>query len=80
MIEFSELARLGDLRQYTLSELKAHLSDWDFRSYPNDEFTIAEWSNSRSSLKVLYSTSGLFIQIIEERWKAIFRKDKVFRR
>ena len=80
MILFSKLARLGDLRQYSLDELKVHLTKWEFQSIVKDELIVAKWSNTFSSLKALYSLEGEFIQIVEERWKWFLFKEKVFRR
>ncbi len=80
MILFSKLARLGDLRQYSLDELKVHLSKWKFQFIVEEGLVVAEWSNTFSSLKALYSLEGEFIQIVEERWKWFLFKEKVFRR
>ena len=79
-IPFSKLARLGDLKKYSLDELKGHLSKWKFQSIVKDELIVAEWSNTFSSLKALYSLDGEFVQIVEERWKWFLFKGKVFRR
>lgn len=80
MRSFSKLARLGDLRQYSLDELKGHLDKWKFQSIVKEGFVIAEWSNTFSSLKAYYNLDGEFIQIVEERWKWFLFKEKVFRR
>jgi hypothetical protein len=80
MIPFSKLGRLGDLRQYSLDELKGHLSKWKFQSTLKEGFVVAEWSNTFSSIKALYNLDGEFIQILEERWKWFLFKEKIFRR
>jgi hypothetical protein len=80
MIPFSKLVLLGDLRQYSLDELKVHLSKWKFHFMVEEELLVAEWSNTFTSLKALYNLDGEFIQIVEERWKWFLFKDKVFRR
>lgn len=79
-IPFSKLARLGDLKQYSLDELIGHLSKWKFQSIVKDELIVAEWSNTFSSIKAHYNLNGEFIQIVEERWKWFLFKEKVFRR
>ncbi len=80
IIPFSKLARLGDLRQYSLDELKGHLSKWKFQCIEEEELIVAEWSTTFSSLKALYNLDGEFIQIVEERWKWFLFKEEVFRR
>lgn len=80
MTAFSKLARLGDLRQYSLNELRIHLKRWKYQSFNEDKLIIAEWSNTFTSIKALYNQNGEFLQILEERWKSFLFNDKVFRR
>ena len=39
-IRFSRLALLGDLRQYSLDELKGQLKDWNFNSSKHEREII----------------------------------------
>lgn len=79
-MKFSKLALLGDLRQYSMNELSAQLNTWKFTSSVQAEYVTAEWSNSSTSVVVLYTLDGKFIQILEEKWKSLSSPDKVFRR
>lgn len=79
-MKFSKLASLGDLRQYSMNELGVKLNNWKFKSTIQGDIIIAEWCNTSNSLTVQYTLEGKFIQILEERWKSLLIKDKVFRR
>ncbi len=79
-MKFSKLALLGDLRQYSMNELNAQLNTWKFKSSVQAEVVTAEWSTSSTSIVVLYTLDGKFIQILEERWKSSTSPDKVFKR
>jgi hypothetical protein len=79
-MKFSKLASLGDLRQYSMNELSAQLNKWKFKSSVHDDIVTAEWSSSSTSIVILYTLDGKFIQILEERWKSLSSSDKVFRR
>jgi hypothetical protein len=79
-MKFSKLAILGDLRQYSMSELIEHLRSWKFKSSTQGDIITAEWSNTSSTLIALYTLEGEFIQILEERWKMHFFEVEVFKR
>jgi hypothetical protein len=79
-MKFSKLAFLGDLRQYSMNELIGQLKTWEFASSVHDDVVTAEWSSSSTSIVVLYTLDGEFIQILEERWKSSTSPDKVFKR
>ena len=79
-MKFSKLASLGDLCQYTLSELGEHLKNWKFTSTINGDIITAEWCNTSSTLIALYTLEGKFIQILEERWRSLSSPEEVFRR
>jgi hypothetical protein len=78
-MKFSKLAKLGDLNQYSLEELKLHLNDWEFESISLDAHLEVQWSCNHNSIKVLYNLTGEFIQILEERWKSS-NEEMIFKR
>ena len=78
-MKFSKLARLGDLRQYSLNDLKRHLKNWNFKSNREGDIIMTEWCNNSTSITVLYTMEGGFIQILEERWLG-FSEEIVFKR
>lgn len=79
-MNFSKLASLGDLKQYSMNELSEHLSNWKFTSTTEGDKITAKWDRSSTTLIALYSLDGEFIQIVEERWKWFAFKEQVFRR
>lgn len=67
---FSDIAYLGDLRKYHLSELQLKLKDrWEEEIVVFSTYKLVKWSNYDSSYTVYYTLSGEFIQIKEEVWK-----------
>jgi hypothetical protein len=79
-MKFSKLAILGDLRQYSFNELGEHLKNWKFTSTTQGDIITAQWSNVSTTISILYTLEGKFIQILEERWKSKSSPDTVFRR
>ncbi len=79
-IRFSRLALLGDLRQYSLDELKGQLKDWNFNSSNHEREIIAKWSTLHTRIAIQYTENGDFVKIIEERWRCFLFPDKIFRR
>jgi hypothetical protein len=78
-MKFSKLASLGDLSQYSLNDLKRHLKNWNFKSSSEGDIIITEWCNNSTSITVLYTLEGEFIQILEEHWLG-FSEEIVFKR
>ena len=78
-MKFSKLASLGDLRQYSLDDLKGHLKNWNFKSNRDGNIITAEWCNDSTTITILYTIQGELIQILEERWLG-FTEEIIFKR
>lgn len=68
LIGYSDFAYLGDLSKYTMSELRFKLShDWkeSIVLFPNHR--SVKWSKGYISYTLLFTLTGEFIQIKEEK-------------
>jgi hypothetical protein len=68
--QFSDFAFFGDLRLYSLSDLRKVLGkNWIEKVLLFDTYQSITWSNSLSSYTLYFTLNGEFIQIKEEVWK-----------
>lgn len=66
---FSDFAHLGDLRQYSLSELQAKLSGvWTKETEVLGDYQLVRFTSRLSMYTLMYTLSGEFVQIKEEKW------------
>ncbi len=69
-INYSPIAQLGDLSQYSLYRLIELLSDMSVKiSKENLNFLHAEWSNEFTIITIRYHINGNFDCILREVWK-----------
>jgi hypothetical protein len=73
---YSDIAYLGDLRQYDLSDLQSILRDrWNEHIETFSDYQSVHWTNSQCAYIILFTLSGDFIRIKEEKW---IKEDIVF--
>ncbi len=66
---YSDFAYLGDLSNYSLEEMRTRLkSTWFEETLVYDEYQMVTWTNRQSSYSLVYTLTGEFIQIKEEKW------------
>lgn len=72
MNNFTELAYLGDLSNYSLDQLKKKLSRWEFEliNISVDYFEV-RFSEKVVTIDIRYTTKGEFVQILQEVWKGL---------
>lgn len=72
MKNFTELAYLGDLSNYSLDQLKKKLSRWEFEliNISVDYFEV-RFSEKVVTIDIRYTTKGEFVQILQEEWKGL---------
>lgn len=72
MKNFTELAYLGDLSNYSLDQLKKKLSRWEFEliNISVDYFEV-RFSEKVVTIDIRYTTKGEFVQILQEVWKGL---------
>lgn len=66
---FSDMAYLGDLRNYNLSDLQNRFKGrWNEHIEIYSDYQSVHWSNSQCSYVILFTLSGEIIRIKEEKW------------
>jgi hypothetical protein len=67
--KFSILSQYGNLSEFNYDKMNCLLSNWQHRFIGNEAYFDAEWNDGSTRIKIRYQTStGAFIQIIEEEW------------
>lgn len=66
---YSDMAYLGDLGQYNLSDLQFIFKGrWNEQIETFSDFQSVHWTNSQCSYIVLFTLTGEFIRFKEEKW------------
>jgi hypothetical protein len=69
MYTFSEFANLGDLRQYTLSQIKSVVKKMQFTEYINNGYLYIVFSDKYTKISIEYHLDGCFSRIKSQEVK-----------
>jgi hypothetical protein len=76
-MKYSNLSKLGDLKQYSLVELKTKIKSLKYSEIKEGEYIYACWTEKYTTLKVAYKNDSSFVKIEEQRveipkWAILF--------
>jgi len=64
MYTFSEFANLGDLRQYTLSQIKSSVKKMQITEYTNNGYLYIVFSDKYTKISIEYNLDESFNKIV----------------
>jgi len=76
-LKYRDLAELGDLKHYSLIELKNKIKSLNYSETEEGEYIYACWTDKYTTLKVAYKNDYSFVKIEEQRveipkWAILF--------
>ena len=76
-MKYSNLSKLGDLKQYSLVQLKTKIKSLKYSEIKEGEYIYACWTDKYTTLKVAYKNDSSFVKIEEQRveipkWAILF--------
>lgn len=66
-MKYSNLSKLGDLKKYSLVELKTKIKSLKYSEIKEGEYIYACWTDKYTTLKVAYKNDNSFVKIEEQR-------------
>ena len=69
MYTYSEFANLGDLKQYTLTQIKSIVKKMDLTEYTNNGYLNVVFSDKYTKISIEYHLDGSFSRIKSQELK-----------
>jgi len=66
-MKYNDLAELGDLKHYSLIELKNKIKSLNYSETEEGEIIYACWTDKYTTLKVAYKNDYSFVKIVKQR-------------
>jgi hypothetical protein len=65
--KYNDLAQLGDLKKYSLIELKNKIKSVNYSETEEGEYIYACWTDKYTTLKVANKNDNTFVKIVKQR-------------
>jgi hypothetical protein len=65
--KYNDLAQLGDLKKYSLIELKNKIKSVNYSETEEGEYIYSCWTDKYTTLKVAYKNDNNFVKIVKQR-------------